>query len=219
MNGWQKPAQEKIDAALDSVLSIATRIETGGNAQKQAKRFLGGGHTALHSWLTWLTFKEPPYGEDSLQERTAKLRELSDADWQTRDDLTTLLGHLGKLAAGRVAADNDMAATLKKIEGGLRGGGGCEPPKLDWRRAEKRLYYDGAVAREWQRIAPNQFAVLDAFQELDWPLEIDDPLSGGCDDPTMRVRETVRKLNRSMMGLAFSSNGRGTGFSWSPSQK
>ena len=63
-------------------------------------------------------------------------------------------------------------------------------------------------------------AVLESFEELGWPAEIDSPLRRSDNvDTAEQVQETVKSLNRKQTSIRFSTNGRGTGFHWSKKVK
>ena len=90
--------------------------------------------------------------------------------------------------------------------------------KPNWNKQDKTLYYEGNVVKRFSRIAVNQFLVLDGFEELGWPMELDSPLTGGGNrDPVTMTQDTAKNLNdrRESESIKFSTNGRGTGFSWS----
>ena len=86
-----------------------------------------------------------------------------------------------------------------------------------WDRKKKQLTFKTAVVKSFRQDAPNQMLVLDSFQELGWPDEIDDPLlKGGRANSKQRVRDTARDLNkrRRSEAVKFAANGKGTGFIW-----
>ncbi len=74
------------------------------------------------------------------------------------------------------------------------------------------------LLKRFTRPAPILDIVLSSFQELDWPLRLDDPLPPVRDIVSAeRLRDTVRRLNRCQNPhtVRFSSDGLGTGVRWS----
>jgi hypothetical protein len=59
--------------------------------------------------------------------------------------------------------------------------------------------------------------VLAAFQEMEWPSHLDDPLPPEHGIvPKQRLRDTVRRLNRCQepLRIRFASDGLGSGIRW-----
>lgn len=101
---------------------------------------------------------------------------------------------------------------------------GARSMKPRWDRGKRKLLYKDMVVKAFRHAAKNQFRVLDAFEELGWPAVIDDPMprsnpkNGREIDAVERVQETAKSLNQGMTEhspIVFSTNGNGTGFSWS----
>jgi hypothetical protein len=60
--------------------------------------------------------------------------------------------------------------------------------------------------------ARNQELVLTAFQELDWPESIDDPLPPDHNvDPKQRLQATIKSLNRNQLTPLIRCHGNGNG--------
>lgn len=78
----------------------------------------------------------------------------------------------------------------------------------------KDLVVNGSKEATFSPSAKNVRPVLNTFQELGWPKNIDDPLPGGCDDPGQRLRDTVRMLNKKQDAILFESDGTGEGITW-----
>lgn len=87
-------------------------------------------------------------------------------------------------------------------------------PLWDGVRHELRL--GEVIVKRFCQPAKNQEAILAGFQELNWPVRIDDPMTGGGNvDPVERLRDTIKKLNRQRVPLIrFQSDGRGRGIMW-----
>jgi hypothetical protein len=86
-----------------------------------------------------------------------------------------------------------------------------------WNHQRRVLVFAGQIVKRFVRAAKNQFRVLDAFEEENWPSEILDPLPGdGKTDQRQRLHGTINALNanRRVKLIEFRTNGMGTGFSW-----
>jgi hypothetical protein len=74
-----------------------------------------------------------------------------------------------------------------------------------WDTIRRTLMFAGALVR-FRRSAPYQELILSSFQELRWPIRIDDPLPGGEPGRALvRLHNVVKKLNRKLCktGLHF----------------
>lgn len=66
-----------------------------------------------------------------------------------------------------------------------------ERPRPQWDRVQRRLSYQGMLCRHYPREnAENQFTILDAFQETEWPESVDSPFKRDW-----TLRETTDGLN------------------------
>lgn len=86
-----------------------------------------------------------------------------------------------------------------------------------WDRDRQQLRVGKAIVKEYKLPAPNQEAILAAFQEESWPPRIDDPLSPqGEIDPKRRLHDTITSLNRNQKKslLRFLGDGSGQGVRW-----
>lgn len=103
----------------------------------------------------------------------------------------------------------------------------CDPPRAKLAATESTPYWNPdarefsvgpQLLKRFTRPAPMLDIILSSFQELDWPLRLDDPIP-----PTPgivsaeRLRDTVRRLNRCQNphAVRFSSDGLGLGLRWS----
>jgi hypothetical protein len=89
--------------------------------------------------------------------------------------------------------------------------------KPRWDADAHQLLWRGAVIKTFRHDAANQRRVLQAFQDLDWPSRIDDPLPVTASvRRKLRLRETVKSLNRSLRGagIRFRMDGTTTGAFW-----
>ncbi len=90
-------------------------------------------------------------------------------------------------------------------------------PVPRWDMLRRELSVDGQVVKRFRVPAPNQIAILAAFEEEGWPPRVYDPLPPqGDQDPAGRLRETIRALNHHQRPpmLHFSSDGTGQGVLW-----
>lgn len=86
-----------------------------------------------------------------------------------------------------------------------------------WHAKTRELVVRGELVKKFRVPAPNQIAILAAFQEQDWQQVIDDPLPPKAElDARQRLRETIRGLNRNQLvqTLHFSVEGNGEQVSW-----
>jgi len=73
------------------------------------------------------------------------------------------------------------------------------------------------LVKHFRRPAPNQYLILDVFEEENWPERIDDPLPRAANiSPSRRLHETIAGLNRYQSNpiLRFSGDGHGKGIIW-----
>jgi hypothetical protein len=86
-----------------------------------------------------------------------------------------------------------------------------------WDPALRVLRLGGTVIKRLNRAAPNQEAILSAFQEEGWPARIDDPIPPKDDlVAKCRLRDAIRWLNRNLEPrlLRFYGDGSGEGICW-----
>jgi hypothetical protein len=86
-----------------------------------------------------------------------------------------------------------------------------------WDPLRRELLVDGQVVKRFRVPAPNQIAVLAAFEEEGWPPRVFGPLPPKEDqERKQRLRETIRALNHHQRPpmLRFSSDGTGQGILW-----
>jgi hypothetical protein len=91
------------------------------------------------------------------------------------------------------------------------------PEKPRWDAARRKLCVAESIVKRFRVPAPNQEAILDAFEEEGWPAQIDDPLPFREDiDPRTRLHDAINRLNgcQEQPLLHFHGNGSGTGISW-----
>ncbi len=92
--------------------------------------------------------------------------------------------------------------------------GDCRPT---WDRDRQQLRVGKAIVKQFKVPAPNQEAVLAAFEEENWPPRIDDPLAPQPEqDPKRRLHDTINSLNRNQKRplVRFLGDGSGQGVRW-----
>jgi hypothetical protein len=101
------------------------------------------------------------------------------------------------------------------VQGTAGGDGEAVVPCWDAVRRELRL--GSAVVKQYKQPAPDQEAILAAFEEEGWPWQIDDPLSPKPEqDAKQRLHSTINNLNRSQRrpGVHFAACNNGQGICW-----
>ena len=94
----------------------------------------------------------------------------------------------------------------------------CPELTPHWENRTSDLWAGPVLVKSFSRCAPNQMALLDAFQDRHWPRRIADPLR--CDrdevDPKQRLHDTIKDLNRTLIlrVLRFRGDGTGQGALW-----
>jgi hypothetical protein len=96
--------------------------------------------------------------------------------------------------------------TQEQLRTVVRSGG----PKPHWDGHARVLSYDGIECKRYHRAAPQQELVLTAFEELDWPKQIADPLDPG------KLPDTIKDLQKALRGspITFERDGTGRGITW-----
>ena len=88
-----------------------------------------------------------------------------------------------------------------------------------WDHARQELRVGGVIVKQFKAPAPNQEAVLAAFQEEGWPARVDDPIPPQLNqDPKRRLHDTINALNRNQRTrlIRFLGDGHGLGIRWEP---
>ncbi len=86
-----------------------------------------------------------------------------------------------------------------------------------WDGLRRELLVDGQVVKRFRVPAPNQIAVLAAFQEEGGPPQVFDPLPPeGDQNPKRRLQETIKALNGHRLApiIRFRGDGTGQGVLW-----
>ncbi len=88
-----------------------------------------------------------------------------------------------------------------------------------WDVKLRELSLDGQLIKCLKTSAPCQQIILAAFEEEGWPPHIDDPLPKGPgkrQDSKRRLKDTIKRLNRSHLidSIRFSGDGTGEGVRW-----
>ncbi len=111
--------------------------------------------------------------------------------------------------------DADLAADSQMdLPSGARSGPAAIP---HWDGKTRTFSVGEHLIKRFRVPAPNQEAVLEAFQEEGWPTVIDDPLSPVLDcEPKRRLRDTIKRLNLNQVTrfIRFRADGTGEGVAW-----
>lgn len=86
-----------------------------------------------------------------------------------------------------------------------------------WDAARRELRILGSVVKRFNRPSGNQQRVIEAFDEAEWRFRINDPLPAeGRSNPKLRLRQTIKALNRNQKTslIRFSGDGTGGGVCW-----
>jgi hypothetical protein len=108
---------------------------------------------------------------------------------------------------------------LQLLDSSLSGATGNESKVATptWNRNKRMLLWGSLVIKSFRKTAPNQEILLDSFEEEGWPARIDDPIppSPGI-VPTVRLHDTIKRLNHGMAFhvIRFYGDGTGLGVEW-----
>lgn len=86
-----------------------------------------------------------------------------------------------------------------------------------WCNVNRELRVRDTLVKRFRVPAPNQEAILNAFEEEGWPTHIDDPLTQSTTVPAKsRLHSAINCLNRNQKQhlIQFSGNGNGDGIRW-----
>lgn len=83
-----------------------------------------------------------------------------------------------------------------------------------WDAELRELHLGNESLKRYRQPAGNQTLILAAFEESGWPEKIDDPLPGGHDAPSQRLRDAIKGLNKAQDRIRFEADGTGTGITW-----
>jgi hypothetical protein len=89
-------------------------------------------------------------------------------------------------------------------------------PKLEWDKAICELRLNGKVVKRVRGVKvakKNVVAVLDCFEEEEWPRRIHDPLPPSK-ALSKRLHDTIASLNSDLVGLRFRTDGSGENVCW-----
>jgi len=92
------------------------------------------------------------------------------------------------------------------------------PTRPGWDAERRELRCWGEVVKRFRQPAPEQEAILAAFEEEGWPPHIDDPLSPQPGrDAKDRLHQTIHNLNHHQQRtlIRFQGDGNGRGVHWS----
>ena len=123
----------------------------------------------------------------------------------------------GERAAQQAAASSAVAHTLGSVHAvsHVVKNGRAHPR---WNATSRTLFFGDQVIKRYRVPAAGQEAILNAFEEEDWPDCIDDPLPPhDGQDAKQRLHNIINALNRhheTSSSIHFSGNGNGQGIRW-----
>ena len=81
-----------------------------------------------------------------------------------------------------------------------------------WNKEQRVLRFEGRIVRKIQsvKVASNIVAILDAFEQRNWPSQVDTPEVL----PGQKLHDAVYSLNRGLKNLAFHVTGDGARITW-----
>jgi hypothetical protein len=99
-----------------------------------------------------------------------------------------------------------MRSTLLRLCIALK----MEDLKPRWDEDRRELWYGNLLCKQFIRNAPNQFLVLQSFQELNWPHHLDDPLAKG------KLANTIHDLQDALRDspIEIGRGGDGRSITW-----
>ncbi|MGD9857411.1 MAG: hypothetical protein AB7U20_20905 [Planctomycetaceae bacterium] len=89
--------------------------------------------------------------------------------------------------------------------------------KPKWDGERHQFFVREQLVKEFKVPSPNQETILTAFEEENWPVRIDDPLSPtALADGKRRLHDTIKSLNRNQKRslIRFMGDGTGEGVLW-----
>jgi len=93
--------------------------------------------------------------------------------------------------------------------------------KPEWDKQRRELWLDGRLVKRFRQPACDQELVLNAFQELEWPARMDDPIPvhRGIDSKK-RLHDTIMRLNKHQVNhlMRFVGDGSGRAIGWERSR-
>lgn len=93
------------------------------------------------------------------------------------------------------------------------GGTQASVSKPRWLKDKRELWFEGKIVRRIRSSrATNVIKILNAFEECNWPTQIDDPITTGGD--SSQRRRAIESLNDGLKLIRFSCAGDGLSFRW-----
>jgi hypothetical protein len=120
---------------------------------------------------------------------------------------------LARTVHGHAALFLDLPASAGNHDGDSPAG----PLLPRWDGELRELRLGGKLLKGYKLPAPNQEAILAAFEEEGWPPRVDDPLPPQPEqDPKRRLHDTLKALNRHQKHqlIRFLGDGTGEGVRW-----
>jgi hypothetical protein len=166
--------------------------------------------------LRWLVASGVLAHRREIRRANAKTRSFHWADHLSFDDRSCFVLSERGVSFARHLLSNTNRNQLDEYRP-LNNGHGNRPSLPAWDRKRRELSLDGTIVKQFLEPARNQETILSTFDDVGWPLQIDDPLSGRCNvEPKKRLRDTVHHLNRRQRNnlIRFHTDGTGQRVWW-----
>ena len=118
------------------------------------------------------------------------------------------------LPRGKTGGNGKSGGRARSNNGQAKAAGKIVP---HWNAMGRELIVGGQTVKRFRVPAPNQEAILSAFEEEGWPQRVYDPLPpNGETDPKYRLHETIKALNGHRLAriIRFGGDGTGEGVYW-----
>jgi hypothetical protein len=121
------------------------------------------------------------------------------------------------IATAQGLSPNQVPCGVGNEGGSIRGG--AEVPR--WDSCQGELWFRSRLVKRFRNAASNQRALLDAFQQSNWPERLRDPLprpAAGSVNLKQRLHDTIKNLNRGHAAhtLHFYGAEAGRAVGWKP---
>gem|GEM_PF-4182438 len=196
--GWEPPLPDQSIRCLADLATFVRRLElhvTGGGRKEMGrevldKRFRSMRPTVEHEFKESLAF-----GMKCNVERLNEVGELPHDYWGA----VRVLAHF----SSALQAENERRSESHEDS--------LDLPR--WDPEDRCLYFRGTVVRKVSVSAKNVILLISAFEESMWDKRIDSPLPPSSSGAAL-LRDTIKSLNRGLVGLRFEADGTGEGITW-----
>jgi hypothetical protein len=167
--------------------------------------------------LRWLLFKGYVTHVVEKRQRTGKDRSFQELPSPSFREQSCFVLTPEGLAMAQNVSQEERARSFKPPHASPGEQCRVTEPLPRWNRDLGELSMGGIIVKRYSQSAPNQRAILDAFEEDNWRPRIDDPLRYGPDaDPRQCLHDAIKNLNRNQIQrlILFRGDGTGEGVQW-----